>query len=52
MNAVCPGTVETPSWHVSSHDDTGGDDDDDDDGNNDDDNDDYIHLVLDIGVVA
>ena len=26
MNAVCPGTVETPSWHVSFYDD---DDDDD-----------------------
>ena len=21
MNAVCPGTVETPSWHVSFYDD-------------------------------
>ena len=28
MNAVCPGTVETPSWHVSFHDDDDSDADD------------------------
>ena len=36
MNAVCPGTVETPSWHVSFHDDDVLNRDDDDDNDDDD----------------
>ena len=33
MNAVCPGTVETPSWHVSFYDDDDDEEEDEEDSN-------------------